>query len=41
MKEDVTEALEAIGEVLEAIDDLDVVLCATGFQDSWDLLGPW
>lgn len=39
MKADVTEGPVKLAEVIG--DDSDAVICATGFQRSWDLLAPW
>ncbi|KAL8214632.1 hypothetical protein R6Q57_004081 [Mikania cordata] len=39
VKADVTEGSEKIATAIG--DDSDAVICATGFQYSWDLLAPW
>ncbi|CAI9269471.1 unnamed protein product [Lactuca saligna] len=39
VKADVTEGSEKLAEAIG--DDSDAVVCATGFQYSWDLLAPW
>lgn len=39
VKADVTEGSEKLAEAIG--DDSDAVICATGFQYSWDLLAPW
>ncbi|KAJ9558083.1 hypothetical protein OSB04_012697 [Centaurea solstitialis] len=39
VKADVTEGADKLAEAIG--DDSDAVICATGFQYSWDLLAPW
>ncbi|KAI3827071.1 hypothetical protein L1987_01134 [Smallanthus sonchifolius] len=39
VKADVTEGSEKLANAIG--DDSDAVICATGFQYSWDLLAPW
>lgn len=39
VKADVTEGSVKLAEAIG--DDSDAVICATGFQRSWDLLAPW
>ncbi|XP_076939507.1 uncharacterized protein At2g34460, chloroplastic-like [Bidens hawaiensis] len=39
VKSDVTEGSEKLAQAIG--DDSDAVICATGFQYSWDLLAPW
>ncbi|KAJ0791475.1 putative NAD(P)-binding domain, NAD(P)-binding domain superfamily [Helianthus annuus] len=39
VKSDVTEGSEKLADAIG--DDSDAVICATGFQYSWDLLAPW
>ncbi|CAK9133946.1 unnamed protein product [Ilex paraguariensis] len=39
VKADVTEGSVKLAEAIG--DDSDAVICATGFQPSWDLLAPW
>ncbi|KAI3739655.1 hypothetical protein L2E82_30066 [Cichorium intybus] len=39
VKADVTEGSEKLAEAIGG--DSDAVICATGFQYSWDLLAPW
>ncbi|KAK4745392.1 hypothetical protein SAY87_011704 [Trapa incisa] len=39
VKADVTEGPDKLAEVIG--DDLEAVVCATGFRPGWDLLAPW
>lgn len=39
VKADVTEGPEKLAEAIG--DDLEAVVCATGFRPGWDLLAPW
>lgn len=39
VKADVTEGSAKLAEAIG--NDAEAVICATGFQPSWDLLAPW
>lgn len=39
VKADVTEGSAKLADAIG--DDSDAVICATGFQPSWNLLAPW
>lgn len=39
VKSDVTEGSTKLADAIG--DDSDAVICATGFQRSWDLFAPW
>lgn len=39
VKADVTEGSDKLAEAIS--DDLEALICATGFQRSWDPLAPW